>query len=74
MKFTISILLMVVAPCQAGSYEVCFSVYTIAFDFRDFFDFIPRNQSFSATIELLISYERVLFYKLLSTRSFIGLD
>ena len=69
-------MLMVVAPCQAGSYEVCFSVYTIAFySCIETLRFYPKESIlFRHQHMSLISYERVLFYKLLSTRSFIGLD
>lgn len=69
-------MLMVVAPCQAGSYEVCFSVYTIAFySCIETLRFYPKKSIlFHHQHMSLISYERVLFYKLLSTRSFIGLD
>lgn len=69
-------MLMVVAPCQAGSYEVCFSVYTIAFySCIETLRFYPKKSIlFRYQHMSLISYERVLFYKLLSTRSFIGLD
>ena len=67
---------MAVAPCQAGSYEVCFSVYTISFDSSsETLRFYPKKPILFRHHHMsLISYERVLFYKLLSTRSFIGLD
>ena len=69
-------MLMAVAPCQAGSYEVCFSFYTIVFNSSsETLRFYPKKSLLFRHHHMsLISYERVLFYTLLSTRSFIGLD
>lgn len=69
-------MLMAVAPCQAGSYEICFSIYTIVFNSSsETIRFYPKKSILFRHHHMsLISYERVLFYKLLSTRSFIGLD
>ena len=69
-------MLMAVAPCQAGSYEICFSIYIIVFNSSsETLRFYPKKSIlFHPHHMSLISYERVLFYTLLSTRGFIGLD
>lgn len=69
-------MLMVVAPCQAGSYEICFSIYTIVFNSSsETIRFYPKKSLLFRRHHMsFISYECVLFYKLLSTGSFIGLD